>query len=414
MLFLATRHLLSRKRQTTLILLGICLGTMVYVIISGLQLGMREFILDRLLNNTPHIKISARDRIIDKEEMTQRFFHNEAAVSWIIPPSGKREELHIQYPQGWFDRLSNNPDVASYTSSLNLNVIISHRDNTYPGNLGGIEPLKQIQVTALEDYMVEGSFLDLTGGGNKLIVGDGVLERLGVRRNDSIKVSTGSGEARPFKIVGVLKLGIKEIDETLMFAALKDVQQLNKTPGRISEIWVKLFDLNRSGELAQAWELLSRETVEGWEESNSNFLQIFTIQDIVRNTITVAILVVAGFGIYNVLSIMINQKRREIAILRSIGYPPRKILWLFLIQGIILGISGAAIGLLLGHLTNMYIETIDIGIQMGPHSTFLISRAPSIYIVGFALAIISSGIASILPAHAASKLTPIDIIRSEV
>jgi len=103
MLFLAVRHLLSRKKQTLLILLGISLGTTMYVVISGMQLGMREFTLDRLLQNIAHIRISARDRAIDSAEMTDRFFGPSAAVRWIVPPSGKREEAHIVYPQGWFD-----------------------------------------------------------------------------------------------------------------------------------------------------------------------------------------------------------------------------------------------------------------------------------------------------------------------
>lgn len=413
MLFLAWRHLMSRKRQTTLILLGISVGTLMYVVISGMQLGMREFIMDRLMNNTSHIKISARDRPIDREEMTKRFYDRTETVRWFIPPSGKREEAHIHYPQGWFDRLREDPEVSAYAPRLSVSVIISRRESKYPGLLTGIDPDKEIGITSLEQYMVEGSLRDLTGGGNKLVVGDGVLERLAVNKNDTIRVSVGSGEPRPFRIVGVLDLGVKEIDETIMFASIKDVQQLNKTPGRISEISVNLVDINRSQDIASAWSLVSRETVESWEEVNANFLQIFTIQDVVRNTVTIAILVVAGFGIYNVLSIMISQKRREIAILRSIGYPPRKILELFMIQGLILGLTGAIIGLVLGQLATMYIETIDMGFEMGGARGFLISRDPSIYVVGFLLAMLSSIFASILPANAASKLTPIDIIRSE-
>lgn len=413
MLFLAWRHLMSRKRQTILILLGISVGTLMYVVISGMQLGMREFIMDRLMNNTSHIKISARDRPIDREKMTRRFYDDNEFVHWIIPPSGKREEAHIRYPQGWFDRLREDSEVSAFAPRLSVSVIISRRDSKYPGMLTGIDPDKEMRITSLEQYMVEGSLRDLTGGGNKLIVGDGVLERLAVNRNDTIRVSVGSGEPRPFRIVGVLDLGVKEIDETIMFASIKDVQQLNKTPGRISEISVNLIDIDRSQDVANAWSLVSRETVESWEEVNANFLQIFVIQDVVRNTVTIAILIVAGFGIYNVLSIMISQKRREIAILRSIGYPPRKILELFMIQGVILGLTGAVIGLGLGHMTTMYIETIDIGFEMGGSSGFLISRTPSIYVIGFLLAMLSSIFASILPANAASKLTPIDIIRSE-
>jgi lipoprotein-releasing system permease protein len=411
MLFLAIRHLLSRRRQTILIFLGISLASMVYVVISGLYLGMQEYMIDRLLNNTAHIKISARDQSIDQPEMTKRFYGNETAVSWITPPSGKREEAHIMYPQGWFDRLRDDPAVRAFAAGLSVNVIISRRDTKRAGVLGGIEPDKQIKVTGLEDYMSVGSLLDLGGGGNKIIIGDGLLERLGARVGETIKVSAGSEEPRPFKVVGLLHLGVAEVDNTLMLAALRDVQQINKSPGQINEISVSLFDLDRAQELADSWKLLSRDKVESWSEANAGFFEIFNLQDFIRYTISVAILLVASFGIYNVLSIMVNQKRREIAILRSIGYSPHQVLELFLIQGILLGIGGAITGLVIGVLLKQYLGTIEMQAMQIDHLN--LSYAPSIYIGGFLLAFVSSLVASVLPARAASKLTPIDIIRSE-
>jgi lipoprotein-releasing system permease protein len=170
--------------------------------------------------------------------------------------------------------------------------------------------------------------------------------------------------------------------------------------------------MNKSQETADAWELTSTDKVESWEEANANFMEIFTIQDIVRWSVTFAILVVAGFGVYNVLSIMVTQKKREIAILRSIGYPPKYILELFLIQGMMLGVTGAIIGLSVGHGVNLYLATIKLG--HGGVGKMLISFSPTIYIIGFLLAFISAILASFLPAHGASKLTPLDIIRSEM
>lgn len=411
MFFLAIRHLLSRKRQTLLIFLGISLASLVYVVISGMYLGMQEFIITRLLNNTAHVKVSARDQTIERAEMTQRFYGDDAGIRWLIPPSGKREEAHILYPQGWFDRLREDVEVRAYSPSLSVNVIISRRDTKRPGALTGIEPEKHTRVMSLETYMVQGSLLDLGGGGNKVIVGDGMLTRLGAAVGETILVSTGSGEPRPFKIVGALHMGVRDIDERIMLAALRDVQQLNRTPGQINEISVALVDFGKAQTLADNWKSFSRDKVESWIEVNANFLEIFNLQDFIRYTISVAILLVASFGIYNVLSIMVNQKRREIAILRSIGYAPRRILELFLIQGLLLGAGGAVTGLMLGHLIKRYMGTIKFTGMGVDH--LLMSYRPSIYVVGFLLAFMSSLVASILPARAASKLTPIDIIRSE-
>ena len=414
MLFLAIRHLLSRKRQTALIFLGIGMGTMMFTIISGMQLGMREFVVDRLLSNTAHIKISARDQSVDKDEMTQRFYPQGEAINWLTPPSGKREEAHILYPQGWFDRLRDDPEVLGYSPSLGMSVIISKGDTRHPAVLVGVVPELHKKVLDIDRYIETGSLSDLSNGGNRVIVGDKLLENLGAKVGDNILVSAGQAELRPLKIAGVLSLAVEEVDKTLMFAALNDVQQLNKSPGQINEISVSLTDINRAQELASSWSLVSRDKVESWEEVNASFLQIFVFQDIVRITVTTAILLVAAFGIYNVLSIIVNQKRREIAILRSIGYPPNMIMQLFLIQGIILGCSGAVFGLLIGFGLNLYIETIELSVRIGSGNNLIISFNPSIYITGFLMAFVSAIIASLLPAYAASKLTPIDIIRSEI
>lgn len=414
MWFLAIRHLLSRKKQTTLIFLGISMGTMMFAIISGLQLGMREFVTDRLLSNTAHIKISARDQAVDKDEMTQRFYPQGGLIEWLTPPSGKREEAHILYPQGWFDRLRMDADVLGYSPSLSMNVIISKGETRNPALLVGIIPSLHEKVLDIDRYIKQGALLDLASGGNRVIVGDKLMEDLGAKPGDTIMVSSGQGELHPLKIAGVLSLSVQQVDETLMLALLTDVQKLNRTPGQINEISVALTDIEQSNQLAEEWDLISLDKVESWEEANASFLQIFVFQDIVRMTVTTAILIVAAFGIYNVLSIIVNQKRREIAILRSIGYPPKMIMELFLMQGVVLGLSGALFGLLVGYLLNLYIETITLDVQIGAGNHLIISFNPMIYVTGFLMAFISAIVASMLPAYAASKLTPIDIIRSEV
>jgi lipoprotein-releasing system permease protein len=431
MFFLAIRHLLSRKKQTILIFLGISLGTIMYTVISGLQLGMKSFIEERLLNNTAHIKISAREQKIEVTEQTTLFYPsalnykdlrnilspspNDYIVRWISPPYGQREEAHILYPQGWFDRLKLDPEVIDYAPKLSINVIIGRGKSKYTAFVSGIIPEKQEKVMSIQNYIKVGKLSDLSGGGNKVLIGDGLLEKIGARIGDTILLSAGFSELKPLKVVGAIHYSVKQIDNSIIYAHLTDVQKLNKTPGQISEIDVSLLQMSKAQEIADLWKKTSRDNVESWIEANASFLQIFDIQDLVRNIITYAILIVAGFGIYNVLSITITQKKKEIAILRSMGYTPRHITELFLIQGIILGITGAIIGLFGGFFINLYLSTIEVGARMGSDSgKMMISQAPEIYIMGFLLAFVSAVVSSILPSLSAGHLTPIDIIRSEV
>jgi lipoprotein-releasing system permease protein len=279
--------------------------------------------------------------------------------------------------------------------------------------LVGSLPLRQLRISEIEDYVIEGKFQDLESGGNKIVLGIGVAKDIGVRLGQFVDVYTGEGELKPFKIVGISKFGNDSTDKSLAFAHLADVQKINKTPGRVTEIGVSLIDMDRAVELAHLWSMYTNDKVEDWIAASSMFMEMIRMQDVVRYFIMISILIVAAFGIYNVLSIMINQKKKEIAILRSIGYDPKRILELILYQGIFLGIFGGILGLVMGLVISAIVESIDLGFELGTSNHLFISYDPSIYTTAFVAAMIASLIASIIPAYTASKLTPIDIIRGQ-
>jgi len=184
-------------------------------------------------------------------------------------------------------------------------------------------------------------------------------------------------------------------------------------PNRISTIGVKLIDPSLSAGLTEEWVKLSSDKVESWEQTSAAILSVFKTQDIVRNFMTISILVVAAFGIYNILSILVNQKKKEIAILRAIGFDSKQIIELFMYQGIILGLLGGFFGMLLGYLGCRYIGTIKIAAGRVGGDTMIINYDLIIYVKAISLAFFSSLVSSFLPSYAAGKLSPIEIIRSE-
>jgi lipoprotein-releasing system permease protein len=412
MLFLSWRQLYSRKRQTFLVLLGISFGTLLFVSISGLQLGMRKYMSEQLLNNTAHILISGAERTIEAKEVTPSIFP-ETLVKWMTPPSGLREEVKLENYAGWYDRLSHDEDVVDFSPRLPVQAIALNGKFSSAINLIGTIPEKHLKITSIEKYMVAGSFKALQGGNNNIVIGSGVAKNLGTKIDNFINISTGKSPPRAFKVVGVLHFGNKQVDESLAFADLNDVQVLSKNPGRVSEIAVALFDINKSKEIADSWKLLSKDKVQDWQEANQLFMEIIKVQDYTRYFITTSVLIVAAFGIYNVLSIMISQKKREIAILRAIGYGPKRILELILYQGLILGISGGILGIVLGYLLCRWIGSIDFGFEIRGSHNLQLSYDLHIYLIAFVSANISAILASYIPAHFASKLSPMDIIRSE-
>lgn len=412
MFFLAWRQLMARKKQTLLILLGICFGTLLFVSISGVQLGMRQYITEQLLNNTAHILISGSDRDILPNEISKEFYPNQNLL-WKVPPAGKREDSRLQNYQGWINRLNKEPRVFDYSPRLSTNAFISNSSFNATVGLVGVIPDRHARLTKIEKYIKEGTFSALKTGGNNIVIGSGVANKLGTRLNQFINISAGNGTSRPYKIVGILHYGSKQADDSIAFANLENVQSLSKSPGKVTEVAVALYDIDISNSLAQEWKALSKDKVEDWQEANKAFMEVIQVQDFTRYFITTAILIVAAFGIYNVLTIMINQKRKEIAILRAIGYGPQKILELILYQGILLGIAGGILGILLGFLLCIWFGSIDFGFEIGGSNHLLISYDISIYITAFVTANVSSLIASYIPAWEASRMTPMDIIRSE-
>ncbi|MGE4132169.1 MAG: ABC transporter permease [Bdellovibrionales bacterium] len=413
MFFLAWRQLLARKKQTLLILLGISFGTLLYVSISGVQLGMRQYISDQLLNSTAHILIRGADRTIKETELTDKMYGDGPKVLWRVPPSGKRGEARLENYSGWYERLKSDPEVLDFSPRLSSNAILTNGKFTASVNLTGTIPSRHAHITSVERYMKQGRFVALEGGPNNIVIGSGVAEQLGVRLNQYVRVDGGRGEGRPFKIVGVVHFGNQQLDDSVAFANLNSVQTLIHSPGRVSSIAVALYDIDKATSLADDWQVVSADRVEDWQEANRMFMEMIRVQDFVRYFITVAVLIVAAFGIYNVLSIMISQKRKEIAILRAIGYGPERILQLILYQGLLLGGGGGLIGIILGFLLCLWIESVDFGFEIGGSNHLLVLYSPSIYITAALAAWVAAIVASYLPAHDASRMTPMEIIRAD-
>lgn len=413
MWFLALRHLISRKKQSLFTLVGIVLGTTAYVAISGMMLGFQSFIVDQLVNNDSHIRISAREDLITEHSLDETFFGSDTLVHWDAPPSGRRDNPYILYPRDWVDRLESAPEVAAYAPQLVTQMIVTRAKVQAAARVIGIDPARQSAVTNIQNSMLLGKLSDIGTSGNRIIVGSGLLEKLGSRVYDTLLLSAGKGKAQPFKIVGSFRLGVKAVDDSTIYGSISDIQKLNATPSRISDFAIRLHDVEASRSIATSWNILSQEKIQSWDQANEGIMSVFTTQDIVRNAMTISILIVAGFGIYNILSMAISHKRKEIAILRSIGYESWDIVQLFLTQGIILGALGGLLGCLLGYGVCEVLARIPVAERGIGGKTMMIVFFPGIYVRGFLLAFGSASVASFLPAWAAGKLTPIEIIRSE-
>ncbi len=407
MLFLALRHLINRPHQTILTLIGITLGAAGYIVFSGLQIGYQDYVIDRLVNVDAYVRISPRDEIITKETFKNVFFP-DAAVRWITPPSGRVYNSYLTNIRGWYERLDADPRVVAYSPQLTREVILAHAKFSLPVRLVGINPQTQRRVTNMESDIIQGTLSAIGQGDSLVLIGEDLMMRLGAHHGASINIVTSSGTVFPAKIVGVYRTGVKQIDMRIAYASIATVQKVTRSPGEISDIVVRLRDVTTAAATATEWSRYSTDKVESWDQSKEDIRVTLKTQTIVRNTTTFTIMLIIAFGIYNILNMVVNQKKREIAILRSIGYDQRETIFLFLVQGVILGVCGALAGIALGATACSYIETIKIGVGRG-HMPM--SWNTAIYINAFVIVVASSIIASFLPARNAGRLSPIDIIR---
>lgn len=203
-----------------------------------------------------------------------------------------------------------------------------------------------------------------------------------------------------------------------MYSTISNVQRITSSSGEISNIIVKLEDVDSARLISEEWAIHSQDKVESWDEANAGIMSVFKTQDIVRNSTTFTIILVVAFGIYNILNMVVNQKRREIAILRTLGFTEKDTIVLFLIQGLLLGVLGACLGILVGAIGCYTLDGLPLVAKKESDESFqpiinsmLISWDYMIYVKAFLISIVSCTFASYIPAKAASRMSPVDIIR---
>ncbi len=389
MLFLALKQLFSKPSRTALALFGIILGTAAFFILSGFMLGFRELLVQRIINSSAHIRISAEDKIVEEHSLDSSFFP-AALVKWIVPPVSHNDVAHIQNPQGWFDRLEREEEVLAFAPLMTAQVLLNRGKISRPINLVGVEAEKQVIASDIQSNMTRGNFLELGKGGLLVIMGESLGQKMGLRLGDNVGLVNQNGEIYQVKVTGFFSSGVRQLDDATVYAPLIYVQQINHTPGQIASIIVRLKEVGRAAEIATLWAGTSVEKVESWDQANANFLVMFKMQDMMRYILSFVVLLVAAFGIYNILNMIVLQKRGEVAILRSMGFDAGDITVLFLSQGILLGFIRGLLGLLLGTLVCLYLQTLNFGTAKDLHgpSKLIIAWHTSIFVYGFLLAFV--------------------------
>jgi lipoprotein-releasing system permease protein len=405
---IALTHLRGRLRQSVVAIAGIATGVGFSVGMAALMEGSQKDFIDTLIDATPHIVIKDEFREPRKQPVAEMNPGGAVSLRGVKP----KEELRgIRNAKARLAEVEKLPGVTA-APILRGQVVMRFGGKDIAASLIGIEIERERRVSSIEDDMRTGSLDALYRVANGVVMGTGLAERLGAGMGDTLTVSSPAGAILKMKIVGLFRTGVVAIDNTESYALLKKVQVLQNRPNVVNQIRIRLPDARQARAAALRIENLVGYRSESWEEANEGFLEVLVIRNVIMYTVVGAILMVASFGIFNVISTMTHEKTRDIAILKSLGFREAHIRRIFVLESLFLGILGCALGWLLGWALTVIVGSIDIDVQ----GLTEMKRLPVIYsawhyaiATGFALT--AAGFAGWLPARKAARLDPVDIVR---
>jgi lipoprotein-releasing system permease protein len=411
---IALTHLLSKKRQTLVAMLGVTFGIAIFIFQAGLMSGFQSTFIEQTVNTTANVRIfneakKVRPNILDRVRTDSLHWH---AVSNQKP---KEEQLKIKNGYQIMSLLEKDPDVEGVSPFLGSPAIFKLGIAEVSGRASGVDIVKENLVFHVADYMVKGDMMKLRTITNGIILGVGLAEKLGAKINDNINVISPLGVTLEMKVVGLHSAGITEVDNTRAFINIRNAQKLVQVDGSyITDLNIKLKDIDNAEVLAHNYERKYGYRSLDWKEANANIFGIFKIQNLITYLIICSILIVSGFGIFNILMMIIYEKMGDIAILKAIGFKDTDIRKIFLTESLIIGIIGGLLGLILGFILQKIIGSIRMDIKGFVSMEYLkFNSTPAFYIFAYCFALVVTAVAGYLPARKASKVDPIDIIRSK-
>jgi lipoprotein-releasing system permease protein len=279
----------------------------------------------------------------------------------------------------------------------------------------GVDIMQEAELYNLNEYITEGQALDLAKNENGIIIGAGVAKKIAVKLGDIVQVSSAKGEIMPLKIVGLYQSGLSDIDNVQSYINMKAAQRLmGEKDNFITDINIKLFEIERAPKLAEELADLFNVAAVSIQSANAQFETGSTVRTLISYAVSITLLIVAGFGIYNILNMLIYEKMNDIAILKATGFSGKDVKIIFISQAMIIGLIGGILGLLLGYGVCVIIDNTPFVTPALPTiKTYPVEYAPKYYIIGIVFAMLSTFFAGYLPARRAERIDPVDIIRGQ-
>ncbi|MGK0412739.1 MAG: lipoprotein-releasing system permease protein [Polaribacter sp.] len=411
-LTIAKTHLTTKIKQTSTAALGVTFGIGAYITLVCFMTGLNAMLDDLILNQTPHIHIYNEIQPSAKQPLhSYDKFKNAFTVVHSIKPKLSQKKIHNASPI--IKYLNQNENVRGAIPQIKATVFYISGAIELGGNLIGIKPIEEAKLFNLKDYILQGTPKDLYNNKNGILLGIGIAKKMSLNVGDRVQISTIKGDIFPLKIVGFYQSGVSEIDDIRSFVNIKTAQNiLGEAENYVTDINVKLFNIDEAYPLSKQIAHQFNLTAVDIKTANAQFDTGTTIRNLITYAVSITLLIVAGFGIYNILNMLIYEKMNDIAILKAIGFSGKDVQYIFMSQAIIIGFVGGVLGLLIGYGLTSLISTIPFKTEALPTvETYPINMNPLFFVIGFVFAMISTFLAGYLPSIKAKNIDPIKIIR---
>lgn len=406
-------HLWSKKKQTAVAALGVTFGIGMFIIMMSFMSGLNKLLDDMVLNRTPHIQVYNKSN--PTEIQPSDAFYGSGVASYVhsVKPKYRLERIHNALPL--LAELRKNDKVLGATPQTTCKVFFRAGTSNLNGIVNGIDVNEEVRLFNFEKYIVEGDVNSLNTNQNSILLGAGIAKKLSLSVGDRIQVMNPEGVDFSLTIAGLFQSGMAEVDNVQSYANIKTAQQIRGAGNNfISRIHVKLKDIEDAVPVSKVIEGVYDIRALDIDAANAQFDTGTDIRNMISYAVSITLLIVAGFGIYNILNMFIYEKMNDIAILKATGFGGRDVMMIFILQALIIGVIGALLGMGLGYGVSVLIENVPFETEALPTvKTYPVLHSPSFYVTGIIFALISTFLAGFLPARKAQKIDPVEIIRGQ-
>jgi lipoprotein-releasing system permease protein len=403
---IALTHIRFRTRQTLVAVVGVATGVGFSIMMAALMEGSQRDFTRQLIDALPHITVSDERRQAPPQPAETAFA--AAEIHGLKPETRRRG---IKNPLAMIATLETWVPGA-VAPSTKTQVLLRYAGRDIAAAVLGIDPHREPKVSAVATQMRQGTLVSLYRATNAIILGDRLAEKIGAQLGANLTVQTSEGARLNAQVVGLFHSGVRSVDESTSYVLVKTAQILAQQIGLINEVRVRVANPMAAKTVAERIERETGYRSVAWQEAHEDLLSAFMIRNIIMYTVVGAILLVASFGTYNIISTITHEKTRDIAILKSLGLSEASVRRIFVLEGLLIGLAGALLGWTLGQVLTRLLGTVEFKVSGITDMTRLpLAYSLIHYLIAGAVALASSLIAGFFPARKAASVHPVDIIR---